>query len=68
MSVFKSYQDWRRTMIEHAGLTLDQDYCKERLTVLENETFEETQTFIELYGASYHQQVISWFNKALSEA
>ena len=55
-------------MIEHAGLTLNQDYCKERLTVLENETLEETQTFIELYGASYHQQVISWFNKALSEA
>ena len=55
-------------MIEHAGLTLDQDYCKERLTVLENETLEETQTFIELYGASYHQQVISWFNKALSDA
>ncbi len=55
-------------MIEHAGLTLDQDYCKERLEILENETLEETQTFIKLYGPAYHQQVISWFNKALSEA
>lgn len=55
-------------MIEHAGLTLDQDYCKERLEVLENETLEETQTFIKLYGTAYHQQVISWFTRALSEA
>ena len=55
-------------MIDHAGLTLDQDYCKERHEVLENETLEETQTFIKLYGAAYHQQVISWFTRALSEA
>ena len=46
MSIFTSYQEWRTTMIDHAGLTLDEDYCKERLTVLEDEIIPETKRFI----------------------
>lgn len=56
------------TMIKHAGLTLDQDYCEERIKVLMDDKCEETRTFIKHYGAAYHQQVINWFNRALSEA
>ena len=67
MSDFKNYEDWRMTMIKHAGLTLDQDYCKERIKVLMDDKCEETRTFIKHYGAAYHQQVINWFNRALSE-
>ncbi len=68
MNLFTSYKEWRMTMIDHAGLTLDQDYCKERLAVLEDKTTKETQTFIKLYGDSYHQQVVAWFHQALSES
>lgn len=55
-------------MIEHASLTLDRDYCTERLAILENENLSETKSFIKMYGATYHKQVIAWFNQALSEA
>ena len=55
-------------MIEHASLTLDRDYCTERLAILENENLSETRSFINMYGATYHKQVIAWFNQALSEA
>ena len=68
MNPFTNYQEWRNTMIETAGLTLDRDYCKERLTVLEDETVEETQSFIKIYGTNYHKQGIAWFTQALSEA
>lgn len=68
MDPFTTYTDWRTTMIKHAGLTLDSDYCEQRLGVLENEQDEETQTFIKIYGATYHKQVIDWFRQALSEA
>ena len=68
MSIFTSYQEWRTTMIDRAGLTLDEGYCKERLTVLEDETIPETKRFIQTYGATYHKQVIAWFHQALSES
>ena len=67
MNIFTSYQEWRKTMIEHASLTLDRDYCTERLAILENENLSETRSFIKMYGATYHKQVIAWFNQALSE-
>ena len=66
-NLFTSYQEWRTTMIERAGLTLDRTFCKERLAVLENESNTETRSFIKSYGATYHKQVVAWFQKALSE-
>ena len=67
MNTFTSYQEWRKTMVEHASLTLDRDYCMERLAILENENLSETKSFIKIYGVTYHKQVIAWFNQALSE-
>ena len=67
MNLFTNYQEWRTTMTERAGLTLDREYCQERLAVLEDETTAETQSFIKSFGASYHKQVVSWFHQALSE-
>lgn len=68
MNLFTSYQQWRSTMIERAGLTLDRNYCQERLAVLEDENADETRSFIKSFGANYHRQVVSWFHQALSEA
>ena len=68
MSLFTNYNDWRNTMIERAGLTLDRDYSKEPLSVLEDENVEEPRSFIKLYGADYHRKVVGWFQQALSEA
>lgn len=55
-------------MIERAKLTLDSDYCTERLAVLEDESAAEIQPFIKAYGADYHKQVVAWFHQTLSEA
>ena len=68
MDLFTNYQEWRSTMIDKAGLNLDSDYCKTRLSILEDETSAETKTFIKSYGDTYHKQVIAWFQQALSEA
>jgi len=67
-NLFTNYQEWRSTIIDRAGLTLDSDYCKERLAVLEDESSSETLSFIKSFGANYHKQVVSWFHQALSEA
>ncbi|MEM9079343.1 MAG: hypothetical protein AAGC74_01485 [Verrucomicrobiota bacterium] len=67
-NLFTSYQQWRTTMIDRAGLTLDRAYCEERLTILEDETNAETRSFIKSFGAPYHKQVVAWFHQALSEA
>jgi len=67
MDLFTTYQVWRTTMEKRAGLTLDTDYCNERIAVLEDEDSTETKLFIKSYGADYHRQVISWFQQALSE-
>ena len=54
-------------MIGRAKLTLDSDYCTERLAVLEDESAAETQSFIKAYGVDYHKQVVTWFHQTLSE-
>lgn len=64
---FSSYTEWRTTMTERAGLTLDRAFCEERLAVLEDENNAETRSFIKSYGATYHQQVVAWFQRVLSE-
>ncbi|MDP0491034.1 MAG: hypothetical protein Q7Q71_08305 [Verrucomicrobiota bacterium JB023] len=67
MTLFNSYQEWRTTITERAGLTLDREFCQGRLEVLEDESSPETQSFIKSFGAAYHQEVVAWFHKALSE-
>jgi len=66
--IFTTYQEWRSTMIERAGLTLDRNYCEERLAVLQDESTAETRSFIKLFGGDYHKQVIAWFHQALAES
>ncbi len=67
MTLFTDYHEWRTTMIERAGLTLDYSYCQERLAILEDQNEAETRSFIKLYGSAYHQKVVAWFHQALSE-
>ncbi len=67
-NLFNNYHEWRKTMTERAGLTLDRSYCEDRLAILEDQNNNETQSFIKAFGPNYHQQVIAWFHQALSEA
>jgi hypothetical protein len=67
MKTFTSFEEWRTAMIERARLTLDRDYCQERIDILGDETLPETKLFIKVYGITYHKQVFSWFQKALSQ-
>ena len=67
MSLFTNYDEWRNTMIERAGLTLDHDYCTERIAALQDEDNSHTKSFLKSYGATYRDQVVTWFQQALSE-
>ena len=67
MNLFTNYNDWRNTMIEHAGLTLDHKYCTERIAALQDKGNASTASFLKAYGANYRDQVIAWFQQALSE-
>lgn len=64
---YESYSHWRTMMTETAGLTLDADYCKERISVLTREKDASTVAFINLYGAKHRDQIVRWFEKALAE-
>jgi len=67
MSLFTNYNEWRTTMIERAGLTLDRDYCEERIAALQDESIPQTRSFLDAYGPNYRDQVLAWFQQALSE-
>lgn len=64
---FSSYNEWRTTMIERDGLTIDRASCGARHTALEDVDIAETKLFIQSYGAKYQQQVVAWPQKTPSE-
>ena len=65
---FESYSHWRTMMTETAGLTLDRDYCKERIEALSNEGDPSTLAFLKAYGSAHRDQILRWFEQALSES
>lgn len=68
MSKFNDYQEWREAITTLGGFTLDQEYCEQRINALKDDTDKGTQSFIEVFGEEYREQVINWFQQALTEA
>ena len=61
---FTSYEEWHSALSNVAGITLSEEYCAERVRVLENTSDSSTKDFIKLYGIAYRDKVIDWFKRA----
>ena len=54
-------------MTEKGGLTLDASYCKDRINALSNDEEASTRSLIRAYGSEHRDQMLRWFEQALSE-
>jgi hypothetical protein len=68
MHTFTDFEEWHRAITLRCGLTLSHDYCAERITALQDEAVPSTRNFIDTYGETYRQTVISWFETARRQA
>jgi hypothetical protein len=68
MHIFKNYAEWRAAITGPCGLTLDRGYCEQRIAALRDDEAPGTRPFLDSYGSEYRDQVIGWFEQALSEA
>ncbi len=68
MDYFSNYQEWREAITVHCGLSLTSAYCRERIAALRDGGDRSTRAFVKLYGAAYRDRVISWFERAHTEA
>jgi hypothetical protein len=62
------YTSWRYCIEVKCGLALTPEFLRERIAVLSDRQHNETQRFIKLYGESYREQVLAWFQRAAAEA
>jgi len=67
MSLYQNYQEWREDITTKGGFTLDRAYCEERIAALQNDEEPSTRSFLDAYGDKNRQQIIAWFQQALSE-
>mgnify|MGYP001162163443 CR=1 len=61
---FLSYEEWRDAMDGRCNIALPPDYCEERVNALRDTKNPSTKMFIELFGLSYRDKVVSWFERA----
>lgn len=65
---YESYGHWRTEMTENAKLTLDREYCEERIKTLSDSTHIDTRALLKSYGSGHLTQVLEWFQRAAAEA
>ena len=68
MNKLENYREWREFITKDCGLSLSKDYCEARITALEDQGEQSTQSFVKTYGEEYKDNVIKWFQQALKEA
>ena len=64
---YESYTHWRDEMTQNAGITLDAAYCRERIQSLTNEDDSSTRSLLKAYGSGHRDQMVRWFEQALTE-
>ncbi len=65
---YKSYKDWRSMLTDTAGISLNADYCKERIAALRDEKDASTSAFLRSYGEQHRDQIVRWFEQAAAES
>ena len=68
MKTFSTYHEWRAAITGPCGLTLDRNYCEQRIAALHDLKFDGTQPFVSAYSTKYRDQIVEWFRQALNEA
>ncbi|MDJ0806502.1 MAG: hypothetical protein QNJ78_06675 [Gammaproteobacteria bacterium] len=61
------YTSWRYCIEVKCGLALTPEFLQARIAVLGDPRHEESRRFAELYGRSYREQVLGWFQRAAAE-
>ena len=61
------YASWRSCIEVKCGQPLTAEFLQQRIAVFSNPANQESRRFAELYGKPYHQQVLSWFERAAGE-
>jgi len=64
----RSFEEWHAYSTGQCGLKLSGAYCRERVSELRDDTSPSTRSFVESYGQRYRDTVVSWFERAASEA
>lgn len=64
----RSYEEWHAFSTGPCGLKLSGAYCRERAAELLDDTSPSTRSFVGAYGKKYRDSVVSWFERAASEA
>ena len=59
-----SYATWRHCINVECGIPLTAEFVQKRLDILSNPKEYETQRFVECYGVTHLQNVLSWFGEA----
>lgn len=62
-----TYDEWYVCIVDECKIELNQNYINERLSILTNDTLEETRIFRKKYGDNHWRDVIGWFNRAKQE-
>lgn len=63
----QSYEEWVDCITISCKIDLTVPYINERLGALRDPSNAHTKRYTQLYGEPYLEQVIGWFEQALSE-
>jgi len=61
------YPSWRYCIEVKCGLALTSEFLQARIAVLGDPRHEDSQRFAKLYGETYREQVLAWFQWAAAE-
>ena len=61
------YKSWRYCIEIKCSLALTPEFLQARIAILGDPHHEESQRFARLYGESYREQVLAWFQRAEAE-
>ncbi|MAX53448.1 MAG: hypothetical protein CMH22_15845 [Methylophaga sp.] len=62
-----TYDEWYVCIVDECKIELNQNYINERLSILTNDTLEESRIFRKKYGDKHWRDVIGWFNHVKQE-
>lgn len=62
-----TYEQWKHCITVECGIPLTRDFVEARLAVWRDDTQEEVQRFIKLYGLAHLKSIRQWFEQALAQ-